>query len=539
MYQNCKLTTKIVFLVSLVAGLSACETQKSRNPLSPNIAGPIEGVVISAPALMEPVNGALLSVAAQPLTLKFGSAASNSERPFWYEVQVATDGDFAHVVHLAEQVTPNANGSGTAAAEAAALREGAMEEGAAQPEESYQVPETFDPEQKYFWRVRALDGANTGPYSEATSFEVFTPVTVGVVTPLSPIDGAVVTSQQPTFQINNAVITGPATNVEYRFEVASNSSFSNLVAVLTVGAGGSTTLATPGELAWNKTFFWRVRASADGREGRVNGPWSTTESFKTPPLPVGTPVPVSPINGATASSNPPVFVVSNGPVSGAGGAVRVIFRVSTTQSFDNVVSSFEVPMSGGSQTSATSGVLTPGKVYYWRVIAKNDLLTTAWSAWQKFRTPNAPAPPSGGGGGGGGGFTPGGSPNAPFTTNGGNPPNLSSVVQQVASEHPGAVANSCPHEGGSWEFLDRVVEALRAIDGRWAYNCKRGDCNSISVDAITYYRGSGNPNNSSNVSIIDMISAVCGAGANPSPAWIDVTHETQQAGAIGRYKYPR
>ena len=402
--------------------------------------------------------------------------------------------------------------------------------------ERYQLSETLDPEHKCCWRVRALDGANTGPYSETTSFEGFTPMTIGVVEPVSPINGAVVSTQQPTFQINNAEISGPATNAEYRFEVATNTSFSNLAAVLTVGPGGSTILATPGELAWNKTYYWRVSASADGREGRVNGPWSTTESFKTPLLPVGTPVPVSPINGAIASSNPPVFVVSNGAASGAGGAVKVIFRVSTTQSFDNVVSSFEVPMSGGSQTSATSGPLAPGKVYYWRVNAKNDIFITAWSAWQRFRTPNAPAPPSRGGGGG---FTPRGSPNEPFTTNGGDPPNLSSVVQSVASEHPGALANSCPHEGGTWEFLDRVVERLRAIDGRWAYNCKRGDCNAISVDAIAYYRGSGNPNNSTNVSIIDMISAVCGPGANPSATWIDVTHETQQAGAIGRWKYPR
>ena len=86
MYQNCNSTTQIVILVSLVAALSACETQKSRHPLSPNIAGPIEGVVISAPALMEPVNGALLSLAQQPLTLEFGSATSNSERSFYYEV---------------------------------------------------------------------------------------------------------------------------------------------------------------------------------------------------------------------------------------------------------------------------------------------------------------------------------------------------------------------------------------------------------------------------------------------------------------------
>ena len=162
-----------------------------------------------------------------------------------------------------------------------------------------------------------------------------------------------------------------------------------------------------------------------------------------------------------------------------------------------------------------------------------------WSSTETFRTPEmvvTSTPPASGGGGN---FTPGGSVGAPFTTSGGDPPNLAGVVQQIAAQNPGALSNSCPEEGGNFELMDRVVEALRAIDGRWAYNCKRGDCNSLSVDVISYYRGSGNPNGSTDVSLIDIIFQVCGEGANPQPTWIDVTDETHEAGAIGRWIYPR
>ena len=114
---------------------------------------------------------------------------------------------------------------------------------------------------------------------------------------------------------------------------------------------------------------------------------------------------------------------------------------------------------------------------------------------------------------------------------------MSHIVQDVANQYPGALQNSCQSRGGSWEFMDRVVERLRAIDGRWAYNCKRGNCDNLSQDVVAYYRGQGNPNNSTDVAIIDIIGGHC--GGNPQPAWIDQTQATQQAGTIGRWKYPR
>ena len=39
---------------ALFIGAAACETAKSANPLSPTIAGPMEGVTITSPKLLEP-----------------------------------------------------------------------------------------------------------------------------------------------------------------------------------------------------------------------------------------------------------------------------------------------------------------------------------------------------------------------------------------------------------------------------------------------------------------------------------------------------
>ena len=141
-------------VAAAVVALVGCGVEKSRNPLSPSIAGPIEGVVISAP-MPAMSDAGLISVTEQPITVHFNAATSNGERPFWYEIEVATSDTFDSLIHVADQVLPSGNAA-----------------------ESYEIPVLND-EQRYVWRVRALDGANTGPYSEVAAFELYTPVTVG------------------------------------------------------------------------------------------------------------------------------------------------------------------------------------------------------------------------------------------------------------------------------------------------------------------------------------------------------------------------
>ena len=141
--------------------------------------------------------------------------------------------------------------------------------------------------------------------------------------------------------------------------------------------------------------------------------------------------------------------------------------------------------------------------------------------------PAGAAPQPGGTGGGGG-----------TATTGREPHDLRHIVQQVAAAHPDWLRNSSPAHGGTWDFLDAVVAALRREDGpRWGYNCKRGDCRNISHDAIAFYRGDGDAAGSTDVAIIDIIFA--STGPDPRPSWQDQTRATAAAGSIGRWKYPR
>ena len=61
----------------------------------------------------------------------------------------------------------------------------------------------------------------------------------------------------------------------------------------------------------------------------------------------------------------------------------------------------------------------------------------------------------------------------------------------MARANPGALANSCQSHGGSWQFMDQVVDTLRTYDTRWGYNGKRGNVNDPSHDAIAYNYGGG------------------------------------------------
>ena len=112
-------------------------------------------------------------------------------------------------------------------------------------------------------------------------------------------------------------------------------------------------------------------------------------------------------------------------------------------------------------------------------------------------------------------------------------PDLSGLVARVAAEHPDALRNSCQDHGGSWEFLDLVVDELRTHDTRWGYNWKRGNVGDPSKDVVDYHWGRGDDESSTEVYIVDIIVGHC--GANPSAGWNDVTDVTFGSGTIGRW----
>ena len=71
-------------VTAVVVALSACAASKSSTPLSPSVAGPIPGVTISAPKMLEPVSGIKIAVDKQPVTLLIENASTSGVRPLTY-----------------------------------------------------------------------------------------------------------------------------------------------------------------------------------------------------------------------------------------------------------------------------------------------------------------------------------------------------------------------------------------------------------------------------------------------------------------------
>ncbi|MDP1571245.1 MAG: hypothetical protein Q8L86_14725 [Vicinamibacterales bacterium] len=391
-----RLTTALL-VAACAFGIAGCERVKSANPLSPAIAGPIPGVAITAPKPLLPEQNTQIVATEQPLDLLIENAGSSGVRPLWLDLELAVDLEFQSKVHTAERLSPGENGRTT-----------------------YRMPALLPAETTYFWRVRAADGANTGPYSAVASFRVLEPVILGAPTPLSPIGQ--ITGIQPEFRVQNGSVSGPAGALSYRFEIATAPGASGTVLTATPGGNGIT-VASAGPLQANTTYFWRVRQS----DGQYASPYSPIVEFRT----------------------------------------------------------------------------------------------------------GAPAPPPPTGGGDGGGVGPGGRTANPGPGGKLPLPNMYAVVVQIAAEYPAALANSCQEHGGTWEFMDRLVDRLRTYDTRWGYNWKRGVVGDPSLDVVDYNWGNNPDEGTTEVYIVDVLAGHC--GSNPQPAWFDVTGATAAGGAIGRW----
>jgi len=237
----------------------ACEQTRSHNPLSPLIAGPLAGVDITQPVLLEPEANRKFKPAQQPITLLMENPASNSPRPYTIRIELAADAQFATAVAAQDGIAPGTNGR-----------------------TAFQIPVTLPAGRIYYWRVRAEDGANTGNYSNPRAFEVLEPVIIGAPSPRTPIGGGRITTRRPTLTVANAPVSGPHLPIRYFWEVATDQAFANRIVFEETGADVlETSMTVPSDLATNTTFYWRVRVS----DSEVTGNWSVTEAFQTP-LPV-------------------------------------------------------------------------------------------------------------------------------------------------------------------------------------------------------------------------------------------------------------
>ena len=263
--------------------MSACEAEKSLNPLSPNVAGPIAGVSISPPTPVNPINGAEVANTA-PVRLVFNNGSTNGQRPIFYIVELASDAAFTNKVFAQSKVTPGST------------------------QTSIVVDAALTADRTYYWRAKADDGANESAFSSVAKFDIVVPIVIEAPVPISPVSGLVASSARPALLVNNAGVQGRAGRVEYWFEVSLDQAFSRIIVQQGVerSGGAQTSLQMP-DLPSSTLLFWRVA----GFNGTIAGPWSLTQSFRTPgvapapappappPAPPGPPIPGAPgcVNG--------------------------------------------------------------------------------------------------------------------------------------------------------------------------------------------------------------------------------------------------
>jgi hypothetical protein len=282
------LNTRLALLLIPAAALAAagCEATKSANPTSPSVAGAIAGVNISAPAPVSPPQGTTIPAKDQPVTLTVLNATTNGQRPVTYRFEVAADSEFNTKVATREGVEPGSDGK-----------------------TSYRLPDALAADRTYYWRAKALDGANESPYSQAVAFAVVTLAELQPPLPISPVGGATTSSRSPEFKTRNAVRSGPVGAVNYTFEIAEDQAFSAMVAIVTVPEQASETRFTIAQqLKASTKHYWRVRAF----DPSTASTWSLTQSFVTPAEvvtpPPTTPPTTPPSGGVCDSTNPDTIV---------------------------------------------------------------------------------------------------------------------------------------------------------------------------------------------------------------------------------------
>jgi hypothetical protein len=258
------MTRGILSVVSAVAvsiGFGACAFERSSDPLSPTVAGPMPGVVIAAPKTMQPPNGAKIG-ADKGLTFTVTAVSSSGVRPITYYIEIATDVEFKNIV----------------------FAKGGFDGGTG-PQASFSLSDRLVTDASYFWRVRAEDGANNSAFSDASQFTLFTPVVYQQPAAIAPINNTTVSNLHPKFSWTNASRLGTPDAVNYRIELSDTDAFTQSAsAIVPEHVSGQTGIESPQDLPVSKQLFWRVQAF----DSNNTGPWSPVQVFKTPARGSGT-----------------------------------------------------------------------------------------------------------------------------------------------------------------------------------------------------------------------------------------------------------
>lgn len=207
---------------------------------------------IAAPRPMQPATNATIRNQDQPVTLVVQNAIVTKPGGTTYTFEVAADIGFASKVQTKDAV---AEGAGTTSVRLDAL------------------PAARD----YYWHVRAQGAGTTGVFGDTFKFTVGPAIVISAPVPIAPLNGAQ-TGTRPTLRVANAVRTGPAGALTYRFEISTVSTFASILVTGTNAEGINETGFIPlVNLPTTGSLFWR--ATAIDVANNVTSPPSAVQSF--------------------------------------------------------------------------------------------------------------------------------------------------------------------------------------------------------------------------------------------------------------------
>lgn len=278
------LVRTIVIPAVVLLPLVGCEAKKSSNPLSPSIAGPIEGVEITTPRLLEPSQGTRLKASQQPVRLLIENSSTNGVRPVAYVFEVATDREFANKAFSRSGVAPGGDGRTSVTVDA-------LETG-----------------RKYYWRVKADDGANSSPHA-LSEFELLPRPHMDPPPAHAPANNAQLANRKPELVVGRSNRNEAIGNVVYYFQIALDVTFGSIVSDGSRSEAGGTTMYMPAaDLTGNTTYYWRARAS----DGEFTSDWTPINAFRTAAAPAPGPGPApgpAPVPGGPCNSSNPEAIV--------------------------------------------------------------------------------------------------------------------------------------------------------------------------------------------------------------------------------------
>lgn len=252
-------------------------------------------------------------------------------------------------------------------------------------------PLKFEKGKTYYWRVRATNMGEIGPWSDIFEFKI-SENDIPAPTLVTPENNAKDVRLKPYF-------TWTKYKPHYRYEF--QLSIVNTFAQYSIHGKEfiNSSYQVVHELKPKTTYYWRVRTYADIEDP---SPWSEVFTFTTRGLPPNPPNLHYPLTNQINVERHPRFRWSE-----VEGAESYELNISISAKYDNPDSTFYYnvkarPGEAEQTFILTDTILMYNTHYYFRVKAKTEKEGTAWSESRRFQVINKKDDNGGGGGGGGG-----------------------------------------------------------------------------------------------------------------------------------------